>query len=77
MFTKRALSLTDTGTLNKLVSDYISGKSETENLHSFMPDLNGYKNLLASEKTYINRNRALLTSSRLKQSNRCAKSIIG
>jgi bacillithiol biosynthesis cysteine-adding enzyme BshC len=67
MFIKKPLSLSHTGTLNNLVSDYISGKQDIKDLYEFKPELNGYKNKLSDEKLYVNLNRPLLSACLLKQ----------
>jgi bacillithiol biosynthesis cysteine-adding enzyme BshC len=48
MFSKSAISLKDSGVLNKLVSDYLEGKEELRKFYSNYPDLQGFRDFLAA-----------------------------
>ncbi len=63
MFTKKIISYEDANQFNKLVSDYLSKKKDTEQLYSFFPDLEGYKKLLSNPTLYTNLKRDLLVNS--------------
>ncbi len=61
MFTTESLSFSTTQTLNKLVSDYISGNKALENFYGHFPDKKGYAQLLQTSTLYNHLNRTLLT----------------
>lgn len=62
MFQKTTLPFSETGSLNKLVSDYISSKPEISELYDFSPDFNGYSAKLNKSQLFKDLNRDLLVS---------------
>lgn len=60
MFTKETISFNTSGSLNKLVADYLLKTKETEKLYAYYPDVNGYSSILKQPELFEHLDRTLL-----------------
>jgi bacillithiol biosynthesis cysteine-adding enzyme BshC len=63
MFTKQLLPFSTTGSLNKLVSDYLLKKKEVVPLYTNFPNKEGYDTAINAQGLYANLDRKLLVNS--------------